>query len=276
MSDYAQTPAVALTIAGSDSSGGAGIQADLKTFTVLGVYGASAITALTAQNTTGVREVHTAPAAFLKAQIAAVLDDLEVNASKIGMLANAEIIKTVADVIESHRLHPIVLDPVMVATSGDRLLAADAIAALRNELIPRVDLLTPNLIEAADLLQEQPADEIAAVEDQAHRLLELGCGAVLIKGGHDSGDAAIDLLVDEAGCQTFERPRLKTQNTHGTGCTLSAAITAYLALGQDLRSAVGNAKEFVWQALASATQQKLGRGSGPLDHMHTLRSRACM
>lgn len=276
MSDYAQTPAVALTIAGSDSSGGAGIQADLKTFTVLGVYGASAITALTAQNTTGVREVHTAPAAFLKAQIAAVLDDLEVNASKIGMLANAEIIKTVADVIESHRLHPIVLDPVMVATSGDRLLAADAIAALRNELIPRVDLLTPNLIEAADLLQEQPADEIVAVEDQAHRLLELGCRAVLIKGGHGSGDVAIDLLVDEAGCQTFERPRLKTQNTHGTGCTLSAAITAYLALGQDLRSAVGNAKEFVWQALASATQQKLGRGSGPLDHMHTLRSRACM
>ncbi|MCV0369353.1 MAG: bifunctional hydroxymethylpyrimidine kinase/phosphomethylpyrimidine kinase [Filomicrobium sp.] len=274
--DHAKTPAVALTIAGSDSSGGAGIQADLKTFTVLGVYGASAITALTAQNTVGVRGVHTTPVEFLKAQIAAVLDDLKVNASKIGMLANAEIIKTVAAAIETYRLHPIVLDPVMVATSGDRLLAADAIAALREELIPRVDLLTPNLIEAADLLQEQPVEDIHAVEDQARRLLKLGCGAVLIKGGHGSGDVAIDLLVDKAGCQIFERPRLITQNTHGTGCTLSAAITAYLAMGQDLRSAVGCAKEFVWHALESATQQKLGHGSGPLDHMHALGTRTCM
>ena len=263
-------PAVALTIAGSDSSGGAGIQADLKTFTVLGVYGASAITALTVQNTTGVSGVHTVPADLVAAQIAAVADDLTVMASKIGMLANAEIITAVASAIETHRLHPIILDPVMIATSGDRLLAPDAISALRTDLIPRVDLLTPNLLEAADLLGEPPATRPAEVEDQGRRLLQLGCGAVLIKGGHGTGDTAIDLLIDHDGAQAFERPRIATPNTHGTGCTLSAAIAAYLALGDDLSTAVARAKNFVWNALNSAADQRIGHGSGPVDHLYVL------
>lgn len=270
MNEDVHEPPVALTIAGSDSSGGAGIQADLKTFTVLGVYGASAITALTAQNTTGVRDVITVSADFVSAQISAVCDDLRVSASKIGMLANAEIIAAVVAAIGRHNLHPIVLDPVMIATSGDRLLSADAVEALRRDLLPRVDLLTPNLIEAADLLGAQPARTIAEAEDQGRRLLALGPGAVLVKGGHGSGDTAIDLLVDASGCQAFELPRLATDNTHGTGCTLSAAITAYLALGCELRLAIERAKEFVWQGLSSATKQRLGQGSGPLDHMHAL------
>lgn len=270
MSEDVHEPPVALTIAGSDSSGGAGIQADLKTFTVLGVYGTSAITALTAQNTTGVSDVMTVPADFVSAQISAVADDLQVKASKIGMLANAGIIAAVTTAIGRQRLHPIVLDPVMIATSGDRLLAPDAIAAMRRDLLPRVDLLTPNLIEAADLLGTQPATTREEAEDQGRRLLALGSGAILVKGGHGSGDTAVDLLVDASGCQAFELPRLETLNTHGTGCTLSAAITAYLALGYDLRTAVEKAKEFVWQGLFSAMNQRLGHGSGPLNHMHAL------
>lgn len=270
MNDNALAAPVALTIAGSDSSGGAGIQADLKTFTVLRVYGASAITALTAQNTTGVHGVFPVPADFVTAQISAVATDLNVKASKIGMLANVEIITAVSRAISAHRLHPIVLDPVMVATSGDRLLAPDAVAALRNDLLPRVDLLTPNLLEAGDLLGTGAATTREEAEDQGRRLVALGCGAVLMKGGHGVGDTASDLLIDREGCQAFERPRLQTGNTHGTGCTLSAAIAAYLALGHDLRAAVANAKEFVWQALASATGQRIGHGSGPVDHLHAL------
>lgn len=273
MNDNALEAPVALTIAGSDSSGGAGIQADLKTFTVLGVYGASAITALTAQNTTGVTGVLATPADFVTAQIAAVATDLNVKASKIGMLANAEIITAVSQAIRAHQLHPVVLDPVMVATSGDRLLAPDAVAALRDDLLPRVDLLTPNLLEAADLLGTSVAKTREETEDQGRRLLALGCGAVLMKGGHGGGDMAVDLLLDRAGCLAFERPRLQTENTHGTGCTLSAAIAAYLALGHDPRTAVANAKDFVWQALASATGQRIGHGSGPVDHLHALPKR---
>lgn len=274
MSEKAPEPAVALTIAGSDSSGGAGIQADLKTFTVLGVYGASAITALTAQNTAGVSGVFPVPVDFLTAQIAAVATDLNVKASKIGMLANAEIITAVAEAIEKHCLHPIVLDPVMVATSGDRLLAPNAVAALRNVLLPRVDLLTPNLIEAADLLGTSLASTPREAEEQGRRLLALGCGAVLVKGGHGEGETAVDLLVDAQGCRPYVLPRLQTQNTHGTGCTLSAAIAANLALGESLPAAVAAAKEFVWNALASASGQRLGHGSGPVDHLHALPKRA--
>lgn len=261
---------VCLTIAGSDSSGGAGIQADLKTFTVLGVYGATAITALTAQNSTGVSGVFPVPVEFVAAQITAVATDLNVRSSKIGMLANAAIITAVADAISTHRLHPIVLDPVTVATSGARLLAADAVAAMRETLVPRVDLLTPNLPEAAELLGTNQARTRDEIEEQGRRLLALGCGAVLIKGGHGGGATALDLLVDAQGCKEYERPRIETANTHGTGCTLSAAIAAYLALGQDLRTAIANAKEFVWHALASAAGRRLGHGPGPLDHMYAL------
>lgn len=270
MTDDVHEPPVALTIAGSDSSGGAGIQADLKTFTVLGAYGTSAITALTAQNTMGVSGVMTVSADFVSAQIAAVADDLEVKSSKIGMLANAEIIVAVSAAIGRYNLHPIVLDPVMIATSGDRLLSPDAVEAMRRDLLPRVDLLTPNLIEAADLLGTEPATTIEEAEDQGRRLLALGSGAILVKGGHGSGDTAVDLLVDASGCQAFELPRLATPNTHGTGCTLSAAITAYLALGCELCVAIERAKEFVWKGLFSAAKQRLGHGSGPLDHMHAL------
>lgn len=259
---------IALTIAGSDSSGGAGVQADLKTFSALGVYGASVITALTAQNTTGVSGIHQVPADFVTAQIDAVFSDLGVNAVKIGMVAQrATIDAIVAGLLRWSPKH-IVLDPVMVATSGDHLLAADAVATLRTELIPRASLITPNLPEAAALLEEPVAANEAAIADQGQRLLAMGCRAVLIKGGHGQGAESIDYLFGGNGTIALSAPRLATPNTHGTGCSLSSAIAAGLAKGEDMEAAIRHAKAWISAAIAAADRLDVGRGHGPVHHFH--------
>jgi hydroxymethylpyrimidine/phosphomethylpyrimidine kinase len=258
---------IALTIAGSDSSGGAGIQADIKTFTVHGVYGASVITALTAQNTLGVRGVHAIPPDFVALQLAAVLEDLEVGATKTGMLANAEIIEAIAQAPGIAAIGKLVVDPVMIATSGDRLLEPSALEVLRGELLPRAALVTPNLQEAALLCDQTIADTMAKMEVQGRRILDMGCEAVLIKGGHGEGEEAVDLLFTAAGIERFAAPRIATRHTHGSGCTLSAAITANLARGLALERAVGEAKAFVSAAIASAAAHTVGRGVAPLDHL---------
>ena len=259
---------IALTVAGSDSSGGAGIQADLKSFAALGVYGASVITALTAQNTRGVAAVHPVPAAFVAAQIDAVFGDLEVRAVKIGMVAEFSVIEAIAAGLQRWSPRHVVLDPVMVATSGDRLLAADAVEGLRKKLIPRAALITPNLPEAAALLGEPIAIDEAAIESQGRRLLALGCPAVLIKGGHGQGRDSIDYLITAGRVVALAAPRIATQNTHGTGCSLSAAIAAALAKGEDLETAVRNAKTFVSAAIAAADGLGIGHGHGPIYHFH--------
>jgi hydroxymethylpyrimidine/phosphomethylpyrimidine kinase len=263
--------AIALTIAGSDSSGGAGIQADLKTFSAFGVYGAAVVTALTAQNTRGVFGVEPVAPGFVGAQIEAVLSDLDVGAVKTGMLATAGIVEAVAGRLGSAARRPIVVDPVMVATSGDALLAPDAVEAVKRELVPLATLLTPNLPEAARLLGAKIAADEAEAMAQAKALRFLGCGAVLLKGGHGSGATAVDILCDGAGLERFERPRIDTRNTHGTGCTLSAAIAALLAQGVGLREAVGRAKTYVWQALEAGRELGVGRGNGPVDHLYAIR-----
>jgi hydroxymethylpyrimidine/phosphomethylpyrimidine kinase len=259
---------IALTIAGSDSSGGAGIQADLKTFAALGVYGASVITALTAQNTTGVSGIHDVPPDFVAQQIDAVFSDLTIGAVKIGMLARADVIATVARGLDRHQARNVVLDPVMVATSGDRLLRADALEALWRELIPRALLITPNLPEAAALLKAAPARSEAEMQAQGERLLAAGAKVVLIKGGHGVGAEAVDLLIDASGTTRLAAPRIATTNTHGTGCTLSSAIAAGLAKGLALPDAVRAAKAYVTAAIAAATGLEVGRGHGPLHHFH--------
>ena len=268
------TPPIALTIAGSDPSGGAGLQADLKTFTALGVYGASVVTALTAQNTVGVSGVHKVPAEFIRAQYAAVISDLDVRAIKTGMLGDEETVATVAELLARCGA-PVVVDPVMVATSGDVLLEPDAIASVKLKLIPLARVITPNLPEAAKLLGASVAASETEMIDQARALLRFGCGAVLIKGGHGAGEEALDVLVDGQSVHRFVRPRIATRNTHGTGCTLAAAIAAGLARGSDLRGAVENAKEFVWQALRSGAELQIGHGNGPVDHLFAVhKSRA--
>ena len=267
----ATAPPVALTIAGSDSSGGAGIQADLKTFTVLGVYGASALTALTAQNTRGVAAIHAVPPRFVVQQIDAVAEDLKVSATKTGMLNDRSTVLAVAEAVRRHDLHPLVVDPVMVATSGDLLLEPDAVAAVRDVLLPLADVVTPNLAEAARLLSTSPAKSEAEMEAQARALLTLGAKAVLIKGGHGEGAEAVDILVAvKAAPQRIAAPRVATHNTHGTGCTLSAAIAAYLASGAPLVEAVTRGKKFVYAALVAAAGQRIGSGSGPVDHLYVL------
>lgn len=263
------TTPVALTIAGSDSSGGAGIQADLKTFAALGVYGASAITALTAQNTKGVTGIHAVPAAFVTAQIDAVYSDLDVGAVKIGMAAQAESIDAIASALSRWNPGHIVLDPVMVATSGDRLLAAEAVEALRTKLMPLASVITPNLPEAAALLDEPIAKSEAEIESQGRRLLGLGCRAVLIKGGHGEGTESIDYLVSADKTIALAAPRVATQNTHGTGCSLSSAVAASLAKGEALETAVRNAKSWISAAIASADRFSVGHGHGPIHHFHT-------
>jgi hydroxymethylpyrimidine/phosphomethylpyrimidine kinase len=268
--------AIALTIAGSDSSGGAGIQADLKTFSAFGVYGASVITALTAQNTRGVQGIHPVPPAFVAQQLQSVLSDLAVGAIKTGMLANADIVRTVAAVLAAAPARPLVVDPVMVATSGDVLLTPDAIGALKQHLLPIATLITPNLAEAALLLGSEQAQGEAAVVAQARALRAAGCRAVLIKGGHaaqdhGAGEAAVDILVDAAGVERFVRPRIATPHSHGTGCTLSAAIAALLACGVALGEAIDRAKAFVWHALQHGRQLGVGHGRGPVDHLYALR-----
>ena len=267
----AETP-IALTIAGSDSSGGAGIQADLKTFAALRVYGASAITALTAQNTCGVQAIHDAPPDFVVAQIESVLADLAVGAVKVGMLSQPATIRAVAEILR--RLAgdvPLVLDPVMVATSGDRLIGEDAVAVLRAELMPLATVITPNLPEAAILLGEPPAASETEAVRQARRLLGLGAQAVLIKGGHAEGSESVDhLLAADGTLRRFAAPRIATRNSHGTGCTLSAAVAAGLARGLDLVEAVARAKAYVTAAIAAADRVRVGQGSGPVNHFHAL------
>ncbi|AVT78047.1 hydroxymethylpyrimidine/phosphomethylpyrimidine kinase [Rhodopseudomonas palustris] len=259
---------IALTIAGSDSGGGAGIQADLKSFSANRVYGASVITALTAQNTRGVTAIHDVPAAFVTAQIDAVFSDLAVAATKIGMVAQRGVIAAIAEGLDRWHAANVVLDPVMVATSGDRLIADDCVEALRTTLIPRARLITPNLPEAAALLDEPVADEPAEIERQGQRLLALGCEAVLIKGGHGTGPTSTDYLFVGAEVEALAAPRIITNNTHGTGCSLSSAIAANLAKGQSLQASVAAAKQWVSAAIAAADKLSVGHGHGPIHHFH--------
>ena len=265
----AQTP-TALTIAGSDPSGGAGIQADLKTFTALGAYGASVIVALTAQNTQGVTGIHAVPGDFIAAQLDAVFNDLSVPAAKVGMLGTSEATCVVADTMAKRgQATAFVVDPVMVATSGDVLLAPEAEGALRELILPRARLITPNLPEAARLLDAPLAETEADAVRQAERLKGLGAAAVLVKGGHSLRDTAeaVDILMDDNGLHRFAGPRISTRNTHGTGCTLSAAITVGLVSGASLVDAVARAKQFVTAGLEAGAQLKIGQGRGPLDHI---------
>ncbi|WP_068462585.1 bifunctional hydroxymethylpyrimidine kinase/phosphomethylpyrimidine kinase [Hyphomicrobium sulfonivorans] len=270
MTDETPIP-IALTIAGSDSSGGAGIQADLKTFTALGIYGASVITALTAQNTLGVSAIHAVPESFITAQIDAVADDLRVGATKTGMLNDGAVVRAVADGVKRHKLGALVVDPVMVATSGDVLLRADAVEAVCDLLLPLATVITPNLAEAAHLLGQPLAYDEAQMESQGRALLAFGPKAVLMKGGHGAGADAVDILITQDGSVLrLSLPRIDTGNTHGTGCTLSAAIAARLAVGDTLEKAVRVAKKFVHAGLVSAVNQRIGAGSGPVDHLHAL------
>jgi len=254
---------IALTIAGSDSGGGAGIQADIKTFSAFGVFGTSVVTAITAQNTIGVRAVHPIPLEIVRAQLEAVIEDLPPVAVKTGMLATAPLVSTVADAIRRHELQQFVLDPVMVATSGDRLLDEDALNALRNELLPLATLITPNLEEARILTGLDIGDEEGALRAARH-LVQSGARAVLLKGGHGLGREVVDILLTPGGEWSWRRPRIDTRNTHGTGCTLAAAITAGLAQGSPLPEAVERGLTYVAAAIAAAPE--LGSGHGPLNH----------
>ena len=255
---------IALTIAGSDSGGGAGIQADLKTFQRFGVFGTSVVTAITAQNTLGVAEWAPVAPSLVRAQLEAVASDLRPAAVKSGMLANADIVHIVAEGLRDHTLHPYVLDPVMVATSDDALLDGDAVAAIRRELVPLADLVTPNLDEAAILVGDVVRGQ-HAMEEAARRLVAEGARTVLVKGGHLEAPETVDVLFDGDTMRVYRHPRLETRHTHGTGCTLSAAIAAHLALALPLDAAVERSLEFVHRAIASAPG--LGHGHGPLNHL---------
>lgn len=263
------TPPVALTIATSDPSGGAGIQADLKTFSALGAYGTAVLVALTAQNTQGVTGIHVIPSSFIAEQIDTLFADVRVDAVKIGMLAESAVIHTVAEALRRHRPDTVVLDPVMVATSGDRLLEKDAVRDLREQLVPMADLLTPNLPEAAALLDEEPARTRAEVERQAVGLCALGARRVLLKGGHaEDQDESADLYVDGDTVTWLRAPRVHTKNSHGTGCTLSSAVAALRPRRPDWESAVRDAKVYVTDALAAADTLAVGSGNGPVHHFH--------
>lgn len=252
-----------LSIAGSDPSGGAGIQADLKTMSALGCYGMAAITALTVQNTQGVSGVFDIPADFVKAQIDVIFEDVEVAAVKIGMLAQPDIINVIADALEKYKSPHIVLDPVMVATSGDPLISSEAIGVLKERLIPMATIITPNISEAQKLSRKAVLDlEVAAME-----LLGLGSGAVFLKGGHLKEEQARDVLAMSGGdIHEFSAPRIDTLNTHGTGCTLSSAIAAYLALGEEMAGACEKAKVYLSGALGAADDLQVGCGHGPVHH----------
>lgn len=275
-SDYKDDPRptpIALTIAGSDSGGGAGIQADLKAFSALGAYGASVITALTAQNTRAVTDIHAVPPAFIREQFEAVWSDIEVTAIKIGMLATPDVIDVVAECIETasrDKPVPVVLDPVMIAKSGDKLLADNAINTLRQRLMPLATVLTPNLPEAAVLLDSEIAHDEPTMEHQGRQLLALGCENVLIKGGHLAADAprSTDYLVQVGSILPLPADRVFTTNTHGTGCTLSSSIAARLAHGDNVETAVRTAKRYVTEAIAAADTLKVGQGHGPVHHFH--------
>ncbi len=259
--------AIALTIAGSDSGGGAGIQADLKTFSALGVYGTSVLTAITAQNTRGVTAIENLSPDIIRAQIDAVLSDIAVGAIKIGMVSTVETINTIAEALNRWQ-RKVVLDPVMVATSGDSLLQPEAIEALRTQLLPLALVLTPNLPEAALLTGTDIAEDEQAMARQAELLLKFGPKAVLIKGGHGNSALSTDLLFDGSSLQRFDGPRLSTTHDHGTGCTLAAAIASGLAKGHDLPTSIGEAKDYLTAAMAAADTLKVGQGRGPVHHFH--------
>jgi hydroxymethylpyrimidine/phosphomethylpyrimidine kinase len=261
--------AIAVTIAGSDSGGGAGIQADLKTFSALGVYGASVLTAITAQNTKGVTAVEDVSASLVTAQIETVFSDLSVGAVKIGMVSRNETIAAVADALERLNIKA-VLDPVMIATSGDRLLRPDAIEILKTRLLPQALIVTPNLPEAALLSGRSIAEDEGEMARQAEIILASGAASVLIKGGHASGHESVDLFFDGKTIRRLAAPRIDTKNDHGTGCTLSAAIAAKLALGETLGDAVRGAKNYLHAALAASHKIRIGYGRGPVHHFHEL------
>ncbi len=261
--------AIAVTIAGSDSGGGAGIQADLKSFSANGVYGASILTALTAQNTLGVTAIHDVPTDFVRAQMDAVYSDLSVKATKIGMLSQVSIIKEVAEGLNRHKTGPVVLDPVMVAASGDPLLANSAVASLISELVPMADIITPNLHEAARMLEGDVAVSETEMLDQSRKLTDLGAKAVLLKGGHGESAESADLFLSAEGDVLWLRKeRIATENTHGTGCTLSSAIAAGLAKGQDLGTAVTSAKAYIHAAIGHSDELSIGKGHGPVHHFY--------
>lgn len=261
---------IALSIAGSDSSAGAGIQADLKTFSALKVYGATVITAITAQNTLGVQGIQPIEPALILRQMESVFSDLAIGAVKIGMVGNEDAIDAVVEGLERFCKVPVVLDPVMVATSGDRLLELGAEAALKMRLMPMADLVTPNLEEAALLLSERPAADEGHLREQAERLHKAGAKAVLMKGGHALGAEAIDILYDGEAMHRLSAPWVETPNTHGTGCTLSSAIAAFLAKGKALPDAVRSAKDYLTSALAEAGSLSIGHGAGPVHHFYDL------
>jgi hydroxymethylpyrimidine/phosphomethylpyrimidine kinase len=256
-----------LSIAGTDPSGGAGISADLKTFSALGVFGTSVITAVVAQNTRGVAAVQQLSGDFVEQQLVTLLDDVRIDAVKIGTLGSAEVVQAVAAVLKRYALPFVVLDPVMVAKSGDRLLAADAVQALRDDLLPYCDLVTPNLPEATDLLGEAEAADESAMHAQLDRLAELAPG-ILLKGGHLSGESSVDLLKIEGRLTRLTAPRVATGNTHGTGCTLSAAIAALRPQCPDWPTAVARAKDYLTGALLAADHLDVGTGHGPVHHFH--------
>jgi hydroxymethylpyrimidine/phosphomethylpyrimidine kinase len=256
----------ALTIAGSDSGGGAGIQADLKTFSALGAYGMSVITALTAQNTLGVHGVHSVPPDFVLAQLNAVLADIRVDSVKIGMLANAEIVSAVAQGLRQHQPACVVLDTVMIAKGGHPLLLPEAIAGIRDQLLPLADLITPNLPEAAALLGVAEARNEQEMQAQGHALLAMGARAVLMKGGHLGGDESPDWLITPASVTRFAAQRIATKHTHGTGCTLSAALAALRPKHADWIATVDAAKSYLLAAIAAADQLQVGQGIGPVHH----------
>ena len=266
------TAAVALSIAGSDPSGGAGVQADLKTFSALGVYGTAALTALTAQNTRGVTGVHGVPAEFVAQQVHTLLADVTVHATKLGMLGTAEVVREVARLLADQPSGPVVTDPVMVATSGDRLISDEAIAAVRTDLLPVSDLITPNVPEAAALLDVAPATGVDELAGQAEALRALGPAAVLLKGGHLGGTESVDVLVTAAGITVSRRPRVDTDATHGTGCTLSSALAALAAKERSTGNAVDwvplveRSRDYLQAALQTGAALGVGSGHGPVHH----------
>ncbi|GAB3528617.1 bifunctional hydroxymethylpyrimidine kinase/phosphomethylpyrimidine kinase [Pontibacter brevis] len=257
-------PAV-LTIAGSDSGGGAGIQADLKTFSALGCFGTSAITAITVQNTCGVTGIHSIPADIVQGQIKAVMDDIKPAAIKIGMVHSADLVQAIAEQLKNYAV-PVVLDPVMVATSGDKLIEDNTIALLKKELLPLAELATPNLDEA-EILAGRQIKDVAGMKDAAHLILETGCRSVLVKGGHLQGPRLYDVYLHQNGdMRVFQSEAIASKNTHGTGCTLSSAIAAFLAMRVELTEAIEQAREYVHHAIDQGKDVQTGEGHGPLNH----------
>jgi len=263
--------AITLSIAGSDSGGGAGIQADIKAISATGGYACTVLTALTAQNTLAVQAIHSVPPAFIRQQIDSVFADLPVLAVKVGMLADADTINCVAEALLHYQPKTVILDPVMVASSGDLLLQPQALSSLQNSLIATADLITPNLYEAQVLLGETSSplpNTLLQMQDMALRLQRQGAKAVLLKGGHGTGSTSTDVLCVDGSCEAFEAERVQTKNTHGTGCSLSAAIASYCAQGHDLHDAVARAKQYISAAIAHADQLQIGAGAGPIHHFY--------